>query len=435
MPNVNHVGGRPTSPAAGRRSYRDVLRLSTGTVRIAERVRLLRPRCERAPRDQGIAESPAAADTDTTDTKPGQRPPPLARARKREAAVVLRSFVGAPVKRKEDPRLITGSSVYVDDLSLPGMLHLAIVRSPYAHATITGIDTEAALAMPGVEAVATAADLASVLASKYPVEAYEGPGDRPEDQIFDEEVDDSIAVPGVEPLASRKVRYIGEPVAAVVARLQDAGRRRRRCGASRLRPSARRRRSLRCPPTGRPPPLRRRQRQCQRPPGDRPWRRRRRARQRRNPGASQNPRPPLPPDADGDPRRGRRPRPHHPRSDHLDLQPGPPRLPQRDRQRLRPRPEPGPRHRPRGRRRLRLQVRRLPRGLHRRRPGLETATARSSGSRPAASTSWPPTMAATSGASSTSPPTPKAAFRRCGRASSSTPAPIPRRSTSPGAPG
>jgi carbon-monoxide dehydrogenase large subunit len=124
-------------------------------------------------------------------------------------------MVGAPVKRKEDPRLITGSSVYVDDLQLPGMVHLAIVRSPYAHANITGIDTSAARAMPGVVAVITARDLAKVLRSKYPVEAYEGPGERPEEQIADEL--ENIPVPGVQPLAMHRVRFVGEPVAAVVA--------------------------------------------------------------------------------------------------------------------------------------------------------------------------------------------------------------------------
>jgi carbon-monoxide dehydrogenase large subunit len=134
----------------------------------------------------------------------------------KESTVVLRSYVGAPVKRKEDPRLITGSSTYVDDIQLPGMVHLAIVRSPYPHATITGIDTSEAETMPGVVAVVTAADLAGVLKDKYPVEAYEGPGDRPEDQIFEEEGGE-ITVPPIEPLARRKVRYIGEPVAAVVA--------------------------------------------------------------------------------------------------------------------------------------------------------------------------------------------------------------------------
>ncbi len=139
--------------------------------------------------------------------------------------MVLRSYVGAPVKRKEDPRLITGSSTYVDDFQLPGMLHLAIVRSPLAHATIAGIDASEARAMPGVVAVITADDLADLLKDKYPVEAYEGPGDRPEDQIFEEE-GGKIAVPPVAPLARGKVRYVGEPVAAVVAdsamRAQDA---------------------------------------------------------------------------------------------------------------------------------------------------------------------------------------------------------------------
>src|SRR4051794_2443726 len=124
-------------------------------------------------------------------------------------------MVGAPVKRKEDPRLITGSSVYVDDLQLPGMVHLVVVRSPYAHATIKGVDTTAAKAMPGVVGVFTAHDLAPILTTKYPVEAYEGPGERPEEQIEDKLP--HIPVPGVEPLAMKKVRYIGEPVAAVVA--------------------------------------------------------------------------------------------------------------------------------------------------------------------------------------------------------------------------
>ena len=131
--------------------------------------------------------------------------------------MVLRSYVGAPVKRKEDPRLITGSSIYVDDITLPGMVHLAIVRSPYAHAKIVNIDTAEALTMPGVVSVVTGSDLAPMLTNKYPVEAYEGPGEPPEEYIPQAEQDDTIPVPGVEPLARRKVRYIGEPVAAVVA--------------------------------------------------------------------------------------------------------------------------------------------------------------------------------------------------------------------------
>ena len=63
--------------------------------------------------------------------------------------------MGHSMKRKEDPRFIRGQGNYVDDVKLPGMLHLDIVRSPYAHAKITAIRTEKALAIPGVLAVIT----------------------------------------------------------------------------------------------------------------------------------------------------------------------------------------------------------------------------------------------------------------------------------------
>ena len=65
--------------------------------------------------------------------------------------------------RKEDPRFIRGRGNYVDDVQLPGMLHLAILRSPYAHATIKGIDTTAAQAHPKVKAVITGADGSSAV--------------------------------------------------------------------------------------------------------------------------------------------------------------------------------------------------------------------------------------------------------------------------------
>ncbi len=68
--------------------------------------------------------------------------------------------MGHSIKRKEDPRFIRGQGHYVDDVHLPGMLHLDIVRSPYAHARIAGIDSSAALAIPGVLAVITGQDLA-----------------------------------------------------------------------------------------------------------------------------------------------------------------------------------------------------------------------------------------------------------------------------------
>src|SRR6266516_3334853 len=67
--------------------------------------------------------------------------------------------MGHSVKRKEDPRFIRGAGEYIDDLVLPGMLWLDIVRSPYAHATIKGIDASEALKVPGVLAVITGADL------------------------------------------------------------------------------------------------------------------------------------------------------------------------------------------------------------------------------------------------------------------------------------
>src|SRR3954452_14081363 len=68
-------------------------------------------------------------------------------------------FIGASVKRREEPRLLTGQGTYVDDVVLPGMVHAAFVRSPVARARILSIDTAAARALPGVHAVYTADDL------------------------------------------------------------------------------------------------------------------------------------------------------------------------------------------------------------------------------------------------------------------------------------
>ena len=67
--------------------------------------------------------------------------------------------MGHSVKRKEDPRFIRGAGEYIDDVNLPGQLWLDIVRSPYAHATIKGIDASEALKIPGVLAVITGEDL------------------------------------------------------------------------------------------------------------------------------------------------------------------------------------------------------------------------------------------------------------------------------------
>src|SRR5438105_10881576 len=67
--------------------------------------------------------------------------------------------IGHSVRRKEDPRFIRGQGNYIDDVTLPGMLFMEIVRSPYAHALITNIDGSKALKVPGVVALVTGKDL------------------------------------------------------------------------------------------------------------------------------------------------------------------------------------------------------------------------------------------------------------------------------------
>ena len=107
---------------------------------------------------------------------------------------------GSSIKRREDPKLITGRGSYVDDIKIVGMLHIAIVRSPYAHANIIGIDTSAASTSEGVVAVFTGEELQEQLGSL--------PVGWP--------VPDTKEVPHP-PLAIGRVRYVGDAVAAVVA--------------------------------------------------------------------------------------------------------------------------------------------------------------------------------------------------------------------------
>ena len=111
------------------------------------------------------------------------------------------NLLGAPVKRREDPRLITGQATYVDDIKLAGMLYMAVLRSPYGHARINSINLEAALQPPGVVAVYSAQDLQGL--GKVPVA---GPVGR---------VAEGMGVRG--PLAVDKVRFYGDPVAVVIA--------------------------------------------------------------------------------------------------------------------------------------------------------------------------------------------------------------------------
>src|SRR5918911_2907092 len=69
------------------------------------------------------------------------------------------TYIGTSVARKEDPKLLTGQASFVDNLSVPGMLWIAVVRSPYAHARINGVDTAAARAHDGVVAAFSGAEL------------------------------------------------------------------------------------------------------------------------------------------------------------------------------------------------------------------------------------------------------------------------------------
>ncbi|MGI9253567.1 MAG: xanthine dehydrogenase family protein molybdopterin-binding subunit, partial [Thermomicrobiales bacterium] len=128
--------------------------------------------------------------------------------------MVLSRYVGAEVKRKEDPRLITGSSMYVDDLQLPGMAHVALYRSPYPHANIRRIDTSAAEAMPGVIAVVTGDQLAEFCG---PMAAGQGEGASGEKADFDETEFVPSGAPTTWALARGKVRNTGEAIVAVVA--------------------------------------------------------------------------------------------------------------------------------------------------------------------------------------------------------------------------
>jgi carbon-monoxide dehydrogenase large subunit len=104
-------------------------------------------------------------------------------------------WIGQAVKRKEDPDLLTGKAQFIADAEMPGMLHMAILRSPYAHARITAVDASSALALPGVTVIITGADAAQM----------------------------STPLFGLPPgwsthcLAVEKVCYVGEPVAAVAA--------------------------------------------------------------------------------------------------------------------------------------------------------------------------------------------------------------------------
>ena len=111
--------------------------------------------------------------------------------------------LGSPVKRTEDPRFITGKGRYLDDIKLQGMVHMAILRSPYAHAKIKSIDTAAAKKRPGVLAVIVGADIPyNPLPMAWPAGGSSG-------------IQNNVNTPRI--LATDDVKWTGEGVAAIIA--------------------------------------------------------------------------------------------------------------------------------------------------------------------------------------------------------------------------
>ena len=119
------------------------------------------------------------------------------------------SVIGQRLLRREDPALLTGEAKYTNDLAIPGALHLALLRSPYAHARIKSIDVTDAKAMPGVIAVYTGKDLHSTWAAPMPCAWPVTP---------------DMKNPAHYPIALDKVCYVGDGVAAVVATSDAAAR-------------------------------------------------------------------------------------------------------------------------------------------------------------------------------------------------------------------
>jgi carbon-monoxide dehydrogenase large subunit len=120
------------------------------------------------------------------------------------AGATRERLIGQRLLRQEDPRLLTGKGAYVTDLALPGMLHMALLRSPHAHALLTHVDVDRARRVPGVVAVFTADDIRDV--GPLPVLAHP-PGQRQTDFPV---------------LPADRVRYVGQPLAAVVAETRYA---------------------------------------------------------------------------------------------------------------------------------------------------------------------------------------------------------------------
>jgi carbon-monoxide dehydrogenase large subunit len=115
-------------------------------------------------------------------------------------------FIGAHIRRREDPNLVTGRGRFVADFRLKDTLHMAVARSPYGHAKILRIDKSRSEKVPGVLGVLTASEINSLVHESMPVVSGVLVGDY-----------DNLVIPEQRPLQSDKVRYFGDPVAIVLA--------------------------------------------------------------------------------------------------------------------------------------------------------------------------------------------------------------------------
>src|SRR5256714_11754094 len=134
--------------------------------------------------------------------------------KREDFTMAISQMVGASIKRREDPRLVTGTGSYVDDISQTALVHMHVVRSSEAHARILGIETARAKEADGVLAILTGKDLKPEFGAPLPVTVCFVPDKK---------------YPNHYPIAIDKVHYVGEPVAIVLASsraaAEDAGER------------------------------------------------------------------------------------------------------------------------------------------------------------------------------------------------------------------
>lgn len=143
------------------------------------------------------------ADTDNSSSTHADATSDPHAEKSKDSGILVGRYIGQRVRRKEDPRLLTGRGQYVDDVSLPGMLHVAFARSPIARGKIRSINTDIARDIPGVHAVYTQQDIAHIKIDL--LSFYFTPPDVP-----------------TTPLADGRVAYVGDPIALVIADTRHA---------------------------------------------------------------------------------------------------------------------------------------------------------------------------------------------------------------------